>query len=167
MTEQLKPCPFCRGEAAFNTVQYSAKHVKEQGWAKDTFHGVNCIECGVNNRGLVGWDTPEEAAAAWNRRATQPAPEGMVLVKRSAIEYANHMADCAEEFKAAVNAADEAYNSGLDAETEEEETAADIRHTNAVLDMSEARHSLNIAIYEYRKRVPVPSAGGKNGGEGE
>jgi hypothetical protein len=99
-----------------------------------------------------------EVATLKAQLATQQVPEGFVLVKRSAIEYANHMADCAEEFKAAVNAADEAYNSGLDAETDEEETAADIRHTNAVIDMSEARNSLNVAIYEYRKRVPAPSA---------
>lgn len=66
---ELMNCPFCGGEAAYNTTTYSAKHVREQGWGQSIFHGVNCIECGVNNRGIVGWNTKQDAAAAWNKRA--------------------------------------------------------------------------------------------------
>ena len=65
---ELKPCPFCGGEAAFGTTKYCKSTVKEQGWDQSTFHSVNCIICGTSNRGLVGHDTQESAARAWNRR---------------------------------------------------------------------------------------------------
>jgi hypothetical protein len=58
----------CGGEAALNRVTYSRKTVREQAWEQDTFHGVNCITCGLNNKGLVGYRTPEAAAIAWNKR---------------------------------------------------------------------------------------------------
>jgi Lar family restriction alleviation protein len=68
--EELKPCPFCGGEAsASGTIRYSANHVHEQGWDQDTFYFCNCPDCGVNNRGIVGHRTPAEAIAAWNRRS--------------------------------------------------------------------------------------------------
>lgn len=69
----LLPCPFCYGEASFNIVRYGEKAVAEQGWYQDEFHGVNCIICGVNNIGIRGHDTKDEAAEAWNTRASQPA----------------------------------------------------------------------------------------------
>ncbi len=65
----LDPCPFCGGEAAFGTIRYSEKTVNEQTWDQDTFHKVNCIVCGANNLGIVGWKTPALAAEHWNRRA--------------------------------------------------------------------------------------------------
>lgn len=70
----LLPCPMCGGTAAANTVRYSAKHVAEQQWEQDTFHGVNCITCGLDNKGIVGNLTPEIAAAAWNRRVQSNGP---------------------------------------------------------------------------------------------
>jgi hypothetical protein len=63
------PCPFCGGEACFNTVTYRDKTVKEQRWAQHTFHGVNCVCCGVSNRSVRGYETQERAAELWNRRA--------------------------------------------------------------------------------------------------
>ena len=65
----LLACPMCGGEAAFNRVTYSGKMVREQHWGQDTFHGVNCIVCGLDNKGLVGHRTQQAAAAAWNKRA--------------------------------------------------------------------------------------------------
>lgn len=54
--EELKPCPFCGGEA----------HIQ-------TFHFRYRVGCGTNGciagRLNRAFDTPEEAAAAWNRRA--------------------------------------------------------------------------------------------------
>lgn len=67
--EKLLPCPFCGCEAAFNSVKYSAEAVAYQHWDQDTFHGVNCIECGVSNTSIRGYDTQAEAAEAWNKRA--------------------------------------------------------------------------------------------------
>jgi mRNA degradation ribonuclease J1/J2 len=69
----LKPCPFCGGEAARNTVTYSERMVSEQHWEQSTFHGVNCIVCGVTNVGMVGHATPERAAERWNRRTITEA----------------------------------------------------------------------------------------------
>lgn len=66
----LLPCPMCGGTAAANTVRYSAKHVAEQQWEQDTFHGVNCIACGLDNKGIVGHGSPAMAAKAWNKRKT-------------------------------------------------------------------------------------------------
>lgn len=65
----LKPCPFCGGEAAPNTVTYTDQMVRQHGWKQKVFHAVNCIRCGVNNLGLVGHDSPDQAAHQWNRRA--------------------------------------------------------------------------------------------------
>ena len=68
MSEELKPCPFCGGGAAVNTVRYSDKMVRENGWKQSVFHGVNCIPCGASNRGLIGYYTAAAAIGAWNRR---------------------------------------------------------------------------------------------------
>ena len=65
---ELLPCPFCGGEAGHGTMRYSKAHVNEQGWFQDEFYFVNCIVCGSNNKGIVGFDSPERAIAAWNRR---------------------------------------------------------------------------------------------------
>ena len=77
----LLPCPMCGGTAAANTVRYSAKHVAEQQWEQDTFHGVNCITCGLDNKGIVGNLTPEIAAAAWNRRVQSNGPSERVRLQ--------------------------------------------------------------------------------------
>ena len=54
--EELKPCPFCGSEA----------HIQ-------TFHFRYRVGCGttgcIAGRLNRAFDTPEEAAAAWNRRA--------------------------------------------------------------------------------------------------
>jgi hypothetical protein len=43
--------------------------VKENGWKQDVFHGINCVFCGVDNKGVVGHASQEAAAMKWNRRA--------------------------------------------------------------------------------------------------
>jgi hypothetical protein len=79
----LKPCPWCGGEAAPNTITYDSAFVKDQGWNQDTFHGVNCISCGASNRGLVGFKTPDEAIKAWNARAMPPEVKELVEAVKS------------------------------------------------------------------------------------
>lgn len=70
---ELLPCPFCGGEAAPNTTRYGEKTISEQGWDQDTYHGVNCIVCGVNNVSVRGFESEENAASAWNTRTFDPA----------------------------------------------------------------------------------------------
>lgn len=92
-TEALKPCPFCGGEAALNTMRTRCKDtIRLNG--QDEFHGVNCILCGANTRGLVGQKTTEQAAHKWNTRHHAPdarlveALQGLVtLVKEGFGDY--------------------------------------------------------------------------------
>lgn len=60
MAETMKPCPFCGGEA----------HIKEVVSSCETVYSVGCSdsEC-MGFETLLCKPTPEEAAAAWNRRA--------------------------------------------------------------------------------------------------
>ena len=58
MSEELKPCPFCGGEADLREVTGG-------------FFVVYCTNikgCALNPTTL-GYETQEEAAEAWNRRA--------------------------------------------------------------------------------------------------
>jgi len=77
MTAPIKPCPFCGGEAAPNTVRYSDP-MRRNGLTQEVFHGVNCIYCGVCNRGTVGFLKEADAITAWNTRT--PAPVEPVIV---------------------------------------------------------------------------------------
>lgn len=66
-THDLLPCPFCGGKAAHNSLRTScAATVRRNG--QNTFYGINCITCGSNNRGLLGFKTPAQAADHWNTR---------------------------------------------------------------------------------------------------
>ncbi len=65
---ELLPCPFCGGDAYPATIRYDKSTVREQGWTQDTFHYLSCCRCAANNRGLVGYATPDDAATHWNKR---------------------------------------------------------------------------------------------------
>lgn len=66
---ELLPCPCCGGEAAFNTTRTTCRETIKLN-KRDTGYGVNCVVCGINNRGLVlGYESKALAAEAWNRRA--------------------------------------------------------------------------------------------------
>ena len=51
-SEELKPCPFCGGEATI--------------FPEGDYHEVTCNDCGV----FVDGHTYEDAVSAWNTRAT-------------------------------------------------------------------------------------------------
>jgi Lar family restriction alleviation protein len=55
--EQLKPCPFCNGEAVLAHVEFKDG---------DIYYNPQCYECNA------GWnenyETKEEAIEAWNKR---------------------------------------------------------------------------------------------------
>jgi hypothetical protein len=75
-TPELLPCPFCGGEASSaGSVKYDDKH---EAWFADGTRITeaffcNCMVCGATNRGLCGFQTREEAIAAWNRRSARSA----------------------------------------------------------------------------------------------
>lgn len=60
MSEELLPCPFC-GTGA------------QEDWLQcERYYWIMCPECGAESCHL---ETPQEAIAAWNRRAAQPTGE--------------------------------------------------------------------------------------------
>lgn len=58
MSEELKPCPFCGGEAKKQEVKTTI--------LGDTYWGIKCTKC---NCGTVGYLNYNYAIKAWNRRA--------------------------------------------------------------------------------------------------
>jgi len=64
MSEKLRPCPFCAGDASVGE-GYRGGALQDM-----KYYSVNCTECGANHDLLADmqvWDR-EEAIAAWNRR---------------------------------------------------------------------------------------------------
>ena len=61
---ELKPCPFCGGEAKIMTHE---SYVPESWRSLVGVYGVVCTSCRAG--GYQFWDTEEQAIAAWNRRA--------------------------------------------------------------------------------------------------
>lgn len=89
MSDELKPCPFCGGEASPHGYQHFGKPLTETFWKGDRpitkAYFCNCPSCGVSNIcSGIGYETREEAIAAWNRRATPTAlaasPEVAALI---------------------------------------------------------------------------------------
>ena len=80
MAEKLKPCPYCGGEARL-VVLDSEGNVHDESYETDPYSGLSyaivhgsddcCGECPVSTSDPLPWmyETREEAAAAWNRRA--------------------------------------------------------------------------------------------------
>ena len=62
MPEELKPCPFCGGEASLFTAE-------EVGYIGDEHFAVKCNGCFC---GTGHYADPGRATEAWNRRAQQP-----------------------------------------------------------------------------------------------
>lgn len=72
MADNLKPCPFCGGEAQFRIF--------------DTICNVECPEC-FNGTRYYALDDYEQAVAAWNARAERtceklPPDNGMTCIVR-------------------------------------------------------------------------------------
>ena len=65
---ELKPCPFCGGEASMESGRYQLDDVMY------SFAHVECLSCGACGSGFTEEEKPVEslealAADAWNRRA--------------------------------------------------------------------------------------------------
>ena len=63
MDEELKPCPFCGGEAVLDTRKTVTTHIEYQNYR------VICLYCGIT----TGWfpldEGKENVISTWNRRA--------------------------------------------------------------------------------------------------
>ena len=66
MTDELKPCPFCGGEAKIKCGEI----VNRYNTAVYRHYHVECMSCGVDTR---NFDTDDEAIEAWNRRTDRTA----------------------------------------------------------------------------------------------
>ena len=76
MTREIKPCPFCGGEAVVDGTTWRASDGEEVCW-------ISCRSC----NGSSPADTPAEAIAAWNRRAeTAAMPSDWNAAIRAAAE---------------------------------------------------------------------------------
>lgn len=62
-TPELKPCPFCNKWSA-RLCENPSAHKYNRGWFI-AHGGKGCVLSGVQSRGYA---TPDQAAAAWNRR---------------------------------------------------------------------------------------------------
>jgi hypothetical protein len=101
-----------------------------EAWLGNRLHG---------NEKFYAWE-------AW--QAARAVPDDMVMVKRSAIHCANHMATLIDLML-------KAFNDFYEADQREDEEAMD-RLTET---LNEYRNGLRDAAYEYRKRLPpAPSA---------
>ena len=62
---KLRPCPFCGGEATLMLNNFTGKYYIDN----------HCkIDCPLFIR--CGFDTPDYAVTIWNKRITDPRPEG-------------------------------------------------------------------------------------------
>ena len=60
---ELKPCPFCGGEAEVVPHKFFSEALKA--WKVDCY-GIECKNC--HTSGYQFWGTEEQAVKAWNRR---------------------------------------------------------------------------------------------------
>ena len=63
MATELKPCPFCGGEAIYITTAIKAGDLVKE------FYSISCLDC--NAEIYKYCKTEEEAIEAWNRRAEE------------------------------------------------------------------------------------------------
>lgn len=79
---------------------------------------------------------------------------GLDALVGPALDYASHLAVCAEKYLDAHNRFEEADEDFACSETSDEEEAAAAAREDAAQDMSEYCRAIRVAIYEYRKRLP-------------
>lgn len=85
MNNTLLACPFCGGKAsAEGTIKYAKTH--DAWWADGTriieAHFVNCMTCGISNKGLCGHQTPALAISRWNTRSQYPSLDLLTALQR-------------------------------------------------------------------------------------
>ena len=88
MAENLKPCPFCGGEAEYKALECNCRGVELD---EGTYHFIGCKNHCINSLWVRG-TSKEEAFAKWNTRPSNwhtgtPSEEGDYLTK---ISYGNN-----------------------------------------------------------------------------
>lgn len=68
MTETLKSCPFCNGEAHIGTVKYSDNCDEVKLNNRNTGYFGQCIQCSATMQQGLSYETEEIATKKWNRR---------------------------------------------------------------------------------------------------
>ncbi len=77
MVEEIKPCPFCGGEASVGKSTYAKDSEIAVLKGQNVFYSVNCHSCN-GRRNLIGEKSHKEAIEKWNQRVevkpATPAP---------------------------------------------------------------------------------------------
>ena len=68
MMAELKPCPFCGGEARMKYGKYNLLGAYGTEETARKWAGVWCVKCGIEQP-IRKYVTKEQAIEAWNRRA--------------------------------------------------------------------------------------------------
>ena len=98
---ELKPCPFCGGEASDGGYVKYGKPLKDIFWEgglpiTEAFF-CNCISCGVRNiQGAVGHQSRAEAIAAWNTRSDLATPAPITLADALALPEIKALVEAAQ-----------------------------------------------------------------------
>lgn len=66
---ELKPCPFCGGEASIGTVRYEPCDITRLN-NREKGYFVNCQICSARNESGISYATEEEAIKHWNTRVS-------------------------------------------------------------------------------------------------
>ena len=64
MTEELKPCPFCGGEAYLH--EFKSYVMPQSFW-------VMCNQCGIGTKEFIGFNGKTKAIKTWNKRQEMTA----------------------------------------------------------------------------------------------
>lgn len=123
MSEQLKPCPFCGGEARLD------QRTTQSLWNSSdaVFSHVACDECDISGQDFCDDPNGEEASEWWNRRAQPAEAEGGIDLKPILEDvereyemgglsdglYADYASDVAKRYASAALSAVTAERDGL------------------------------------------------------
>jgi len=74
--EELKPCPFCGGEANIGTVKYAKDSQDAKLNGRNVGYYGQCISCSATMCFGLAYETKQIAAEKWNRRTGEVADAG-------------------------------------------------------------------------------------------